>query len=68
MTDQGAAPEGRRLLPPRDVRRLLGIGRTTLHDWTVQGRLVAVTSPTRYRKYPADQPALQAALAAQAAQ
>jgi predicted site-specific integrase-resolvase len=54
-----------RLLPPRDVRRLLGIGRTTLHDWTVAGRVACVTSPTGYRKYPADQPALQAAVAAQ---
>lgn len=60
MTGQESAR--RRLLRPQEVRRLLGLGRTTVHDWTVAGRLVAVTSATGYRKYPADQPALQEAL------
>lgn len=67
MTGQDTAADTPRLLPPREVRRLLGLGRTTVHDWTVTGRLEAVTSPTGYRKYPADQPLLQAALAAQEA-
>jgi hypothetical protein len=57
--DQPPAP---RLLPPREVRRLLNLGRTTVHDWTVSGRLVAVTSATGYRKYPADQELIRAAL------
>jgi predicted site-specific integrase-resolvase len=52
----------RRLLKPQEVRRLLGLGRTTVHDWTVAGRLVAETSATGYRKYPADQPKIREAL------
>jgi predicted site-specific integrase-resolvase len=57
------APEARpKLLRPIEVRRLLGLGRTTVHDWTVAGRLEAVTTATGYRRYPADQPALRAAL------
>lgn len=55
----------RRHLRPIEVRKLLGLGRTTVHDWTVAGRLVAVTTATGYRRYPADQPALRAALADQ---
>lgn len=35
-----------------------------MHDATVAGRLVAETTPGGHRRYPADQPALQAALAA----
>lgn len=49
----------RRLLRPIEVRRLLGVGRTTVHDYTVSGRLVAETTPGGHRRYPADQPALQ---------
>lgn len=64
MTGQDAAADAPRLLPPREVRRLLGISRTTVHDWTVSGRLEARTTATGYRKYPADQPLLQAALEA----
>lgn len=60
--DPAGALEGPRLLRPLEVRRLLNLGRTTVHDWTVSGRLEAVTSATGYRKYPADQPALQEAL------
>lgn len=55
------------LLRPCEVRRLLNLGRTTVHDWTVAGRLEAVTTATGYRRYPAAQPVLQAALAAQEA-
>lgn len=62
-----ADQSGPRLLAPREVRRLFGVGRTTVHDWTVAGRLEAVTSPTGYRKYPADQPAILAHLDTQAA-
>lgn len=55
--------EGPRLLRPAEVRRLLNLGRTTVHDWTVAGRLTAVTSITGYRRYPADQEPIAAALA-----
>jgi predicted site-specific integrase-resolvase len=42
---------------------LLRITRTTLHEWRTQGRLQAVRAhPTAHWKYPADQPALAAAL------
>lgn len=64
MTGQDPA-EPRRLLRPIEVRRLLGIGRTTVHDHTVSGLLVAETTPGGHRRYPSDQPALQAALDAQ---
>ena len=63
MTDQSATP--RRLLRPIEVRRLLGVSRTTVHDYTAQGRLVAEPTPGGHRRYPADQEVLQAALAAQ---
>jgi hypothetical protein len=66
MTGQDV-PRPRRLLRPIEVRRLLGLGRTTVHDHTVNGRLEAETTPGGHRRYPADQPALQAALAAQEA-
>lgn len=56
-----------RLLRPIEVRRLLKLGRTTVHDHTVSGRLVAETTLGGHRRYPADQPALRAALAAQEA-
>jgi predicted site-specific integrase-resolvase len=64
MTGQDPLEGRPRLLRPREVRRLLDVGRTTVHDWTVSGRLEAVTSPTGYRRYPVDQPLLQAALEA----
>lgn len=50
------------MLRPIEVRRLLGLGRTTVHDHTVAGRLVAETTIGGHRRYPADQPALRAAL------
>lgn len=65
MTGQDAPPEGPRLLRPIEVQRLLNCGRTTLHDHEAQGRLVAQRTLGGHRRYPADQPALQAALAAQ---
>lgn len=52
-----------RRLRPIEVRRLLGIGRTTLHDWTVAGRLTAEPLASGHRRYPADQPILADALA-----
>lgn len=62
MTDQRPP---RRLLRPIEVRRLLGVGRTTVHDHTVSGRLEAETTPGGHRRYPADQAALRDRLAAQ---
>lgn len=56
------APEGPRLLRPVQVQRLLNVGRTTVHDWEASGRLVASRTPGGHRRYPADQPALLAAL------
>jgi predicted site-specific integrase-resolvase len=67
MPGQDALEARPRLLPPREVRAILGLGRTTVHDWTVAGRLVAVTSQTGYRRYPEDQPVLREALAARQA-
>jgi hypothetical protein len=61
MTDQSPPP---RLLRPIEVRRLLGVGRTAVHDATVSGALVAVPTPGGHRRYPADQPALAERLAA----
>jgi len=63
MTDQSASP-GVRLLRPIEVRRLLGAGRTTIHDWTARGLLAAETTPGGHRRYPADQEVLRAALEA----
>lgn len=63
MTDQSKPP--RRLLRPIEVRRLLGVSRTTVHDYTATGRLEAELTPGGHRRYPADQEALQEALAAQ---
>lgn len=62
MTGHDSPTPRRRMLKPREVRRLLNLGRTTVHDWTVAGRLEAETSATGYRTYPADQPELRAAL------
>lgn len=65
MTDQSESRPRRRLLRPIEVRDLLGVSRTTVHDYTAQGRLVAEPTPGGHRRYPSDQPALQEALAAQ---
>jgi excisionase family DNA binding protein len=54
-----------RLLRPAQVAALLGVARSTVHDYESQGRLEAQRTPGGHRRYPADQPALQAALAAQ---
>jgi excisionase family DNA binding protein len=54
-----------RLLRPSQVAALLGVARQTVHDYESQGRLQAQRTPGGHRRYPADQPALQAALAAQ---
>jgi predicted site-specific integrase-resolvase len=43
----------------------MGVGRTTIHDWTVTGRLEAETTQGGHRRYPADQPALRDRLTAQ---
>lgn len=60
----GQDPQPPRLLRPHEVQALLRCGRTTLHDHERQGRLVATRTLGGHRRYPADQPALQAALAA----
>ena len=54
-------------LRPYEVCALLGIARQTLHDHESAGRLKARRTPGGHRRYPADQPALQAALADRAA-
>jgi hypothetical protein len=64
MTGQ-VAPQGPRLLRPVQVQRLLNVGRTTVHDWEAAGRLIASRTLGGHRRYPADQPALLAALEAQ---
>lgn len=66
MTGQDETPPAVRELRPVEVQRLLGCGRTTLHDYETQGRLVARRTLGGHRRYPLDQPALQQALAAQA--
>jgi DNA-binding transcriptional MerR regulator len=67
MTADQSRSRPRRLLRPIEVRALLGVSRTTVHDYTAQGRLVAEPTPGGHRRYPSDQPALQEALAAQQA-
>lgn len=52
-------------LRPADVARLLGVARQTVHDYQSSGRLTARRTPGGHRRYPVDQPLLQAALAAQ---
>ena len=61
--DQDADP-GPRELRPHEVQQLLGCGRTTLHEYEHAGRLTARRTLGGHRRYPADQPALQQALAA----
>lgn len=64
MTGQVPPPDPVRELRPAEVQRLLGIGRTTLHDYETTGRLKARRLPSGHRRYPADQPALRELLAA----
>jgi excisionase family DNA binding protein len=52
------------MLRPGQVARLLGVGRTTVHEAETRGDLVASRTPGGHRRYPADQPALADALAA----
>jgi excisionase family DNA binding protein len=54
-------------LRPAEVAALLGVARQTVHDYESQGRLTARRTPGGHRRYPVDQPALAAALAAQRA-
>lgn len=64
MTGQ-VAPEGPRPhLRPAQVQRLLGLGRTTVHDYEASGRLIASRTAGGHRRYPVDQPLLRDALAA----
>lgn len=65
--DAPAGPAGtaRTELRPVEVQRLLGIGRTTLHDYETAGRLRSRRTLGGHRRYPVDQPAIQAAQAAQ---
>jgi DNA-binding transcriptional MerR regulator len=63
MTGQ-AAPPGPRLLRPAQVQALLGVGRTTVHDYESRGDLIATRTLGGHRRYPADQPRLADALAA----
>jgi predicted site-specific integrase-resolvase len=53
------------LMKPGQVRDLLNIGRTTLHEWRVAGRLQAVRHHARGPwLYPADQDVIRRALKA----
>jgi len=61
MTGQDTA-QPRKLLRPQEVQKLLGVGRTTLHDYESSGRLTAERTLGGHRRYPADQPALRDAL------
>ena len=54
-----------RELRPEEVQRLLGVGRTTVHEYEQSGRLVARRTLGGHRRYPADQPALRGLLAAE---
>lgn len=47
------------LLRPQQVARLLGVGRTTVHEYEKDGRLEATKTLGGHRRYRADQPALQ---------
>jgi len=58
-------PAEPQLLRPAQVARLLGVARQTVHDYETAGRLTARRTPGGHRRYPADQPALLEALAAQ---
>lgn len=51
------------LMKPGEVRDLLRIGRTTLHEWREAGRLTAIRhTPKGPWLYPADQPIIVRAL------
>jgi len=51
------------LMKPGEVRDLLRIGRTTLHEWRTRGELQAIQHrPKGPWYYPASQPRIQAAL------
>lgn len=63
MTGQ-VPPDPVRELRPAEVQRLLGVGRTTLHEYESTGRLRARRTLGGHRRYPADQPALRELLAA----
>lgn len=66
MTGQ-VPPDPVHELRPAEVCRLLGIGRTTLHEHESAGRLTARRTLGGHRRYPADQDALRGLLAAQEA-
>lgn len=66
MTGQDAPTEPAELRP-QEVQRLLGIGRTTLHDYEAGGRLRSRRTLGGHRRYPVDQPAIRDALADRAA-
>ena len=51
-----------KLLRPAQVQAILRCGRSTLHDYANQGRLEFVRTLGGHRRYPADQPAIIAAL------
>jgi predicted site-specific integrase-resolvase len=53
------------LMKPGEVQDLLRIGRTTLHEWRVSGRLTATRHHDRGPwLYPASQPVIRRALRA----
>jgi excisionase family DNA binding protein len=65
MTGQAAPDPAPAELRPAEAQRLLGVSRTTLHDYEHSGRLTARRTLGGHRRYPVDQPAIQAALATQ---
>lgn len=61
--DGQVSPDPARELRPYEVQRLLGVGRTTLHEYESTGQLQARRTLGGHRRYPADQPALRGLLA-----
>lgn len=64
MPGQVAPDPARHELRPCEAQRILGVGRTTLHEYEASGLLVARRTIGGHRRYPVDQPAIQAALGA----
>lgn len=65
--DGQVTPDPAHELRPAEVARLLGVGRTTLHEYEQSGRLTARRTLGGHRRYPADQDALRGLLAAREA-
>jgi excisionase family DNA binding protein len=52
-----------RFYTPTEVRELLKVSRTTVHEWTERGLLRAYKLPSGRRRYPGSQPVIAEALA-----